>query len=195
MMKLAQRQISHANGPQSGVRRIDVSEGLRLDPDAAKGLPVISLEAVASSTLTHARGVMPRAISLTFAKVGVIPNVRGDSDRIMAALLELLKNACASIDRYGSILVRLAYPDDGTETPAGGDHDHYVRLDVIDTGRGMPGGTCARVIETLKTGRRNSATGRGLPIVYAVLRRHGGDALVHCRERGTRVSLYFPIAS
>ena len=193
--KLAHLDEQLGSGPQSGVRRIDVSQGLRLDPEACAKLPRTSLEAIAASTLTHARNVMPRAITLTFAKVGQIPEIRGDASELGGVVLALLKNACRAIDRYGSVLVRLAYPDDDPPPRVQGPQVDYVRLDVIDTGRGMPPGTYARVIETLRTGRRNSASGTGLPFVHAIVRRHGGDASVERKERGTRVSLYVPIAS
>jgi PAS domain S-box-containing protein len=72
----------------------------------------------------------------------------------------------------------------------------YVCVSVRDTGEGMDPQTLARMGEPMFTTKPpGKGTGLGIPMVFGLMKQHGGFAHVYSeRGRGTTVRLYFPVA-
>jgi two-component system OmpR family sensor kinase len=129
-----------------------------------------------------------RKLSLTLPKAPwPLPHVRGDRDLLFLAVHNLLDNA-----------VKFTAPGNTIEVRAFEDGAHLV-IEVADTGPGIDEEDLAHVWEELYRGqnaRRVPGSGLGLPLVRAILARHGGQALLRSRAgQGTVFTLRLPLIS
>jgi len=114
-------------------------------------------------------------------------SIRGDSDRIRQALLNLCANARTHTPAGGTITIALTQ----------GDGDAIVT--VTDTGDGIPEDALSRVWDRFfrvdpSRERRGGGVGLGLAIVRAIAEAHGGTvSMTSTVGVGTVVTLTFPI--
>jgi signal transduction histidine kinase len=107
--------------------------------------------------------------------------IRGNAAELREALLNLINNA---LD---------AMPGGGTIRFVGRLEGDRAVLAVQDTGVGMREEVLGRVLEPFYTTRPHGGTGLGLPQVYGIMRRHGGDIEIQSWPGvGTTVLLTFP---
>jgi signal transduction histidine kinase len=99
-----------------------------------------------------------------------LPEVGGDAERLVQVVINLVSNA-VKFSPGGRVTVTVARDDSG------------VRVEVADTGKGIPAGDLERIFEpfrqasdTVPDGPRG--TGLGLPIARQIVRAHGGDLRV-----------------
>jgi len=98
----------------------------------------------------------------------------------------LISNARQAMRDGGTVNVRIRR-DDGTSEPS-------VRIEIEDTGHGMPPDVRRRALDPFYT-TRPSGTGLGLPIVQRIVEAHGGWLGIESAEGvGTTVTLHFPVA-
>lgn len=117
-----------------------------------------------------------------------VPNIAGDADRLIQAVLNLARNALEA----GASEVRLR-----TRVEHGiriGDiaHRQAVRLDVIDNGRGVSDALTERVFLPLVSGR-SEGTGLGLTLSQEIAREHAGSLSFRSRPGHTVFTLLLPI--
>ena len=113
--------------------------------------------------------------------------VQADRNRLRQVLTNLLDNA-------------IAYTDDGTIRCRFRRHLDKVRIDVIDTGRGIPEEHLDRIFERFyrvdpDRSRKSGGTGLGLSIVHQILHAHG--EAIHVEStfgRGSRFWFELPYA-
>jgi two-component system, NtrC family, sensor kinase len=117
-----------------------------------------------------------------------LPKIKGDRKQLEEALLNLMVNALEAMTQRGKLIITA-----GLETLQGKDaRRQWVRLDVGDTGPGIPEDKIARLFEPFFTTKATGA-GLGLSIVYSTVQRHGGEVLVHSTVgEGTTFSLLIP---
>jgi len=111
-----------------------------------------------------------------------LPPCRLDANLLKQALLNLVLNAEQAVANSAvkEIIVR---------TEAG---DDSVRIDLIDTGKGIPAGDEDKVFEAFYSGRKGG-TGLGLPLTRRIVEEHGGSIAVHSdRGRGTCFTILLP---
>lgn len=109
-----------------------------------------------------------------------VHSVMGETDRLRQALINLVLNAIQATPAGGS--VRIEVGEAGAE----------AYMAVEDTGPGIPSTLRPRIFEPFYTTKPNG-TGLGLPIVYSIVRRHGGNlTLEDTRPRGARFVMKFP---
>ncbi|UJX41975.1 PAS domain S-box protein [Desulfovibrio sp. JY] len=113
--------------------------------------------------------------------VGVPRNVRGDPGKVRQVLVNLIGNA-VKFTETGGVTVRaaLTMPDGGGEQAAA---VPLLRVEVADTGIGIPTEMCEAVFESFRqadnsTARRFGGTGLGLAISRELARLMGGDIRV-----------------
>ncbi|WP_407991467.1 sensor histidine kinase [Kitasatospora sp. CMC57] len=111
--------------------------------------------------------------------------VRGDADRLRQVIANLLTNARSHTPSGTEVTLRLEAAE------------HSVRLEVMDTGPGIPPELLGRVFERFVRGdrarsRSTGSTGLGLAIVRAVVAAHGGEVEVASGADGTVFTVCLP---
>jgi len=110
-----------------------------------------------------------------------LPRILGDLEQIQQVFLNLLLNAVQAMEERGTITIRALF-----DSPEG------VRVEVIDTGRGIPQEHLNRVFDPFFTTREHG-TGLGLSIAHRHVEAHRGRLSVESQEgQGTRFAVFFP---
>lgn len=118
-----------------------------------------------------------------------LPPLKGDRDRLIQILLNLLDNAVKFTDSGGTVSLRAAEIEPGS-----------LEIRVSDTGIGIPGSDLPRLGERFfrvdrARSRQSGGTGLGLSIVKHLVAAHGGRMSISSQPgRGTDVRLVFPVA-
>ncbi len=112
-------------------------------------------------------------------------SVRGDRDKLMQVLVNLLSNALKFSDEGSTIRVQLAEAEAGE-----------IHLSVLDSGAGIEAEDQERIFERFEQVRRpglRRGTGLGLPICREIVHRHGGRIWVESElGRGSCFSFTLP---
>ncbi|MBL8260325.1 MAG: PAS domain-containing sensor histidine kinase, partial [Candidatus Competibacteraceae bacterium] len=107
-----------------------------------------------------------------------IPPVWGDADRLIQALLNVVRNAVQALDGRGTIQLRTRVQRQ--YTIGSKRHKLVARLDVIDDGPGIPPDQQEQIFYPMISGRPDG-TGLGLSIAQNIVNQHGG--LIECASR------------
>lgn len=143
-----------------------------LDPVA-----LVAEAARLASGLTRDRGI---AVSLDLPPAA--PPVRGDSERLLQVLLNLMSNAAkAAPAEGGRIGIRLA-ADQGA-----------VTIRVTDNGPGIAPEDRQAVFQPFRR-LGQAGTGLGLPISRRIVQRHGGRLWVEPTDGGACLALSLPVS-
>ncbi|PKY10775.1 PAS domain-containing sensor histidine kinase [Acidithiobacillus marinus] len=132
--------------------------------------------------LEHVRRLLqaelPTGISLRFDYDLSIPEIYADQEQLVQVFLNLMRNAQQALDRHGTILIRTRVDRYVTLL-----HQKFrlaLRVDIIDSGPGIPADLLPRIFLPLVTSRAEGM-GMGLAIAQGLIRGHGG--VVHCHSR------------
>jgi signal transduction histidine kinase len=112
------------------------------------------------------------------------PSLSADPDQLRQVLWNLVSNAIQAMEDGGRLTVatRPAQPDEG---------DGVVFL-VGDTGGGIPHDVVHNIFNPFFT-TKAKGTGLGLPIVHAIVEKHGGSIQLDNREgKGVTFSVFLP---
>lgn len=115
-----------------------------------------------------------------------LPSVMGDARQLQQVCLNLLTNAVQAMSPAGGVLrVRTYQADD------------LVRLEVQDTGPGIPENARAHIFEPFFTTKREGeGTGLGLSVSYGIVSSHGGTIEVaETGPEGTTFRVTLPAVS
>lgn len=116
-----------------------------------------------------------------------LPPVPGDRDLLFLAIYNLVDNALKFTRCGDTVEVRARPSDDGVG----------VLIEVADTGIGVPSEEQSQIFEELyrgKEARGISGSGLGLPLVKAIVERHGGRVTVASRPaEGSIFTLRLPL--
>ncbi|MBX3562812.1 MAG: response regulator [Sphingomonas sp.] len=119
--------------------------------------------------------------------------VWADRTQLENAILNLAVNARDAMDGSGALTIAVDNVTfkDGVDALAPGD---YVRIQVIDTGRGIPPENLHRVFEPFFTTKPlGKGTGLGLSQLFGFARQSGGDVTIASEVgKGTTVSVFLP---
>jgi two-component system, NtrC family, sensor histidine kinase PilS len=117
--------------------------------------------------------------------------LQGDQDLLHRAAFNLILNALQHAGEGGEVTVDLAELTP-SELPAGVALERSVRLQVSDTGPGIPPQHLARLFDPFFT-TRPDGTGLGLALVHRAVEAHGGAIFVDGRPgRGAVFTVYLP---
>ncbi len=110
-----------------------------------------------------------------------IPLVPFDKRYMKQALLNLVKNALAAMQRGGTLSLSIHAIND------------ELKLVVQDTGTGIPEDKLGKIFEPYYTTKENG-TGLGLTLTYKIIKEHGGDVTVLSRQgQGSTFTITIPI--
>jgi signal transduction histidine kinase len=114
-----------------------------------------------------------------------LPQVPGDRHNLQQVFLNLFLNALQAMDEGGLIHLEGSVDEKG-----------YVRIEVNDTGCGIPPEQVAHIFDPFFTTKPvGQGTGLGLSIAYGIVKKHGGYIEVRSKVNvGTTFSVYLPIA-
>lgn len=127
-------------------------------------------------------------------------NVYGSATQLHQVLLNLLSNACQSMEPEGGTLTlytrtlrREELPEAYRDVPGGS----FVEVLVEDTGCGMDEGVLHQIFNPFFTTKETGeGTGLGLSVVKDILISHGGFMQVESRPgKGSRFYLYLPVVA
>ena len=95
-----------------------------------------------------------------------LPLVRCDFKQIQQALLNIMINGSEAMDTEGTLTVRAK-----SSIVKG-----MVRIDISDTGHGIPKAQLGNIFEPFSTTKpEGKGVGLGLAVVYGIITRHGGS--------------------
>lgn len=160
----------------------------------------VQLHEVGLETEQLIRVTLPPSIDLHLDIPAHLPPVLADATQVEQALLNLCTNAAHAIgSAKGAIEVsaKIVHADQWLCERIQLTPGHYAVLSVRDTGPGMDDATLERIFEPFFTTKPvGQGTGLGLAVVHGVMRTHGGAIDVQSTlGRGSRFSLYFPLAN
>jgi len=125
-----------------------------------------------------------------------LPRIKADAHQLETALLNLVLNARDAMPEGGKIVIS-ARPAPLTETPPGSaTADHYLLMEVADSGEGMDADTLEKAIDPFFTTKGvGKGTGLGLSMVHGIVEQLGGKLkLQSIPGSGTTVQLWLPVA-
>lgn len=121
-------------------------------------------------------------VALTRETTGDQFEARGDEDRLVQVVVNLVANAVRFTPRGGRVTVRVI--DAGPE----------IEIQVEDTGVGIPAAALPRIFDSWRQAHSDrGGTGLGLAVVRGVVLAHGGRVTVESQEgKGSRFTVLLP---
>jgi CheY-like chemotaxis protein len=121
----------------------------------------------------------------------------GNPQQIREVLVELVSNARQAMSEDGGSIVISVSPGTGRRDVDGpGSPGDCVRIEVLDTGCGIPARNLPRVFDPFFTTRDvGQGYGLGLSVAHGIVRAHGGEIRIESpASGGTRVVLFLPVS-
>lgn len=121
-----------------------------------------------------------------------IPNLMGDQDQLIQAVLNIVRNAVQAVGAQGLVLLRTRIARQAMVFHTR--HRLAARIQIIDNGPGIKPELQGQIFYPLVTGRVDG-TGLGLSIAQSLVHQHGG--LIECESRPgeTIFTILLPIAT
>ncbi|MEP7285808.1 MAG: ATP-binding protein [Chloroflexota bacterium] len=147
----------------------------------------VNLKTILDTTVATGRSLLKEAVQIETAVDENLPLIRGDRQRILQILLNLISNACKFTEE-GEIKIS-AHQANGE-----------IVISVKDTGLGIAPEDQALVFEAFKqttTGlRQGGGTGLGMPIAKSLAEAHGGRLWLESEvSKGSTFFISLPIKS
>ena len=124
-----------------------------------------------------------------------LPGIVADPDQLQQVLLNLLVNAIQAMPGGGRLTIRAGRTVSrrDREDRLG---DHYLKIEVTDTGVGIPEEYLSRVFDPFFTTKDvGKGTGLGLAVSNSIAHKHGGFILVKSRAgEGATFSTFLPMS-
>jgi len=109
--------------------------------------------------------------------------IRGDSNQLKQALINIIRNGCQAMDNGGTLSIRIACDN------------KKVNISITDTGQGIPLQDIDRIFDPFYT-TKSRGIGLGLAISKAIIEEHGGKIMVESELlKGTTFTISLPITN
>ena len=161
---------------------------------------VVNLNAVIWDALKMVRMLLPSSVRLVVKPYSRPINIYGSATQIHQVLLNLCTNAYQAMEVTGGTLTvatRRVFQDQLPEQYHPVAEGEFVRLEVSDTGCGIPPEMLSRIFDPFFTTKAaGDGTGLGLSVVQNILISHGGFIEAESAVgRGSRFLVYLPVTS
>jgi two-component system nitrogen regulation sensor histidine kinase GlnL len=120
-----------------------------------------------------------------------LPHVVADMEQVIQALLNIARNAVQAMKGAGTLTLRTRVVRN--VIIARRRHRHVARIEIIDTGPGIPDSLRDKLFYPLVSGR-DGGTGLGLSISQTYITQHGGSIEFDSRPGRTIFVIQLPIA-
>lgn len=112
---------------------------------------------------------------------GPLPDIQGSRSELRDVFVNLILNAIHALPEGGDITISSSVDSEG------------IRIDVADSGTGMPEDVARRVFEPLFSTKGQEGNGMGLAVAAGTMREHGGSiSVLSDPGEGTTFTLRFP---
>jgi signal transduction histidine kinase len=138
----------------------------------------------------------PQTVEIKLELSRQSPPVLADRNQIFQALLNLCLNARDAMPDGGTLTLKTALvAHNAVPSSEEVTAEHYVRIDVNDTGEGIDEKNLSRIFEPFFTTKgAGRGTGLGLAAVYGILKHHKGFIQVTSKPgAGTSFEIYLPV--
>ena len=109
-----------------------------------------------------------------------IPAVRANEKQLQEVFMNIIRNSAD------------AMPDGGRITICASRYRKFLKIEIKDTGEGMPRKVLDRVFEPFFT-TKQKGTGLGLAVCHSIMQEHGGDLLYDSKVgKGTTATILLP---
>ncbi|MEO8778528.1 MAG: response regulator [Rhodanobacter sp.] len=179
-----------------GKRGLDMVQSMLSFARGARRAEQVRLGALMSAFELLMQGSVPRSVTMELLIEDPQLSFEGNHTELQQCLLNLCLNAIQAMPDGGNLCIetsqtRLAedffLPD---EQPRCGT---YLRISVIDSGRGMDEAALQHMFEPFFT-TKETGTGLGLVSCQRIVAAHGGVMRVHSKPgSGTRFDMYIPL--
>ncbi len=144
------------------------------------------LERVRSVVLAE----IPKGVRIARDYDPSIPELHADSEQLIQAILNIVRNATQAVEQSGNIILRtrvIRHFNIGQRY-----HKLVARVDIVDDGPGIPTDLIENIFYPMVTGRAEG-TGLGLAIAQSLVNQHGG--LIECTSNpgSTTFTLLLPV--
>jgi two-component system, chemotaxis family, CheB/CheR fusion protein len=156
---------------------------------------MLKIDSLLNEMIHLFRQTFPKTIEIKLELSAYTLPVMADRNQMHQALLNLCLNARDAMPDSGTLTLKTtAWERNSLPNAAELKAEHYVCIEVRDTGIGMDEQLLTRIFEpfftTKGTGR---GTGLGLAVVYGVVRHHNGFIQVNSKPgEGTSFRIYLP---
>jgi signal transduction histidine kinase len=148
----------------------------------------VNMNELIGETLVWLRPVFPDGKIRVITDLHPLPLVNAHAGSLQRVLINLLNNAAGSIRDEGEITIK-------TGTMPASEHQRAgIRIEVKDTGSGIPADVLPRVFDLFMTTRpQGGGTGLGLAVSQEIVKEHGGKITISSQlEHGTTVTVFLP---
>ncbi len=194
----ARTRLSHIETAVSRARDI-VWQLLYFSHHAAEETDPIDIGKVITEAVQSKKPSTPENIAVQTVFETDCPPVPGNPDQVRLMMSNLWENAVeAMADKGGMLEIRVENLILNKQMP---DPDlkpgRYVRITVADTGRGIDPANLGSIFDPYFTTKDFAyGAGMGLAIVHGIVKGNGGAiSVTSAPDRGTRVSIYFPVCN
>jgi two-component system nitrogen regulation sensor histidine kinase GlnL len=121
-----------------------------------------------------------------------LPDIRGDVQQLIQALLNIVRNALEATQDRPHCAITLRTRPQRQFTIGETRHRLVCRIDVVDDGPGIPAELRETLFAPMVSGRPEG-TGLGLSIAQSIVHRHGGLLSYESEPGNTCFSIYLPM--
>jgi two-component system nitrogen regulation sensor histidine kinase GlnL len=119
-----------------------------------------------------------------------LPDLRGDNEQLIQAVLNIVRNSVEAMQRRGEIKLRTRIERSVYIGQTW--RRQVIRADIEDSGPGIPEHMQERIFYPMVTGRPDGS-GLGLSIAQDIIVKHGGLIKLNSRPGSTVFSIFLPL--